>query len=526
LKVAAPLLMVFGIAAIACVASIAMNRMPSPPGIGVLAIIVLALVVALHGVSAGFSDPRGFFVPFAIALVVCGVCGAVMAVLQIFAVDSLDNVIIALPPQHGRAVGNIGQSNQFADTMLWGLVGLVPLARAWQVAGGSRLARAAWGCAAVLMLLGVVLTGSRTALIALLFIAAWGLADRQLAKPLRVGLALAPIVAGMMLPVVAAWERTHNVAMALTDRGDAGITAYRSEIWSNALSLIKEQPWLGVGWGQFNFAWSLTPFANREAGLVDNVHDLPLQLAVELGVPAALLMMGLLVAAMYIALRRVWRLTGDAGLSARAALVIVAMMGLHSMLEYPLWYAYMLLPTAWAFGLALGTAAKASPVAPAGGATLAGQAAAPLRAWRPLGLMMVVLAGSAWMDYLNVVSLFLPTATSLPFPERIQRAQASPLFSNQADYVAITQNKTTPAMLPMIQRTSRVLVNSRLLFAWSNALYAEGETDKARYLAARMREFNLVGARDWFNVCDDPAVAPKPFQCLPPAKPVSWRDFR
>ena len=38
----------------------------------------------------------------------------------------------------------------------------------------------------------------------------------------------------------------------------------------------------------------------------------------------------------------------------RAALVMVLMISLHSLLEYPLWYAYFLLPAAFAFGLCLG----------------------------------------------------------------------------------------------------------------------------------------------------------------------------
>ena len=33
---------------------------------------------------------------------------------------------------------------------------------------------------------------------------------------------------------------------------------------------------------------------------------------------------------------------------------MVLMIGLHSLLEYPLWYAYFLLPAAWAWGFALG----------------------------------------------------------------------------------------------------------------------------------------------------------------------------
>ena len=39
--------------------------------------------------------------------------------------------------------------------------------------------------------------------------------------------------------------------------------------------------------------------------------------------------------------------------------MLVVVVGLHSLLEYPLWYAYFLLPTAFALGLALAPEASA-----------------------------------------------------------------------------------------------------------------------------------------------------------------------
>jgi hypothetical protein len=138
----------------------------------------------------------------------------------------------------------------------------------------------------------------------------------------------------------------------------------------------------------------------------------------------------------------------------------------------------------------------------------------------------VVLAPSAWLDYLNIVKLFLPDATSLPFQERIARAQASPLFANQADYVAITNLQLTPQTAPLVARSSHVLLNGRLMYLWANVLDAQGQSDQARFMAARLREFNLPGPKPWFAPCDDAAVVAKPFQCLAPAHPVSWRDFR
>ncbi len=523
LRAASPLLVFFAMAAAACAIGIVTGSQPSPPGVGVLGIICLAACVMLHGATAGAGDAAGYFRPFAIALVVCGMCDALIAVLQVFAYHSLDNDIIALPVRMGRAGGNVGQPNQFADTMVWGLAAIVPLARAWRERGGAWLARLGWVLAALFMLLGVMLTGSRTALVSLLLLALWGIADRNIARPLRFGLVSIPFVAGAMLWAVGAWAHMHSVTVVLTDRSEApDVTAFRGEIWRNALTMIHQQPWLGVGWGQFNFAWTLTPSFPRGAGLVDNVHNLPLHLAVELGVPAALVMMGLLLLALFRSFRRVWKLADDSGLAARSALLIVLVMGLHSMLEYPLWFAYMLLPTAWAFGLAVGTATASGAAAPAG----SDAARVASRNWRAVGAMMVVLAASAWIDYLNIVDLFLPRSTSLPFDERIARAQASPLFSNQADYVAVTDRPLTPAMLPVIQRSSHVLLNGRLMFAWANLLYQKGEVDKARYMAARLREFNLPGPKPWYAPCDDPAVTAKPFQCLPPEHPLTWRDFR
>ena len=521
-RAAAPLLAVFGIMAGACLASILNGGMPSPPGNGVLGIIMLAGAVTLHGTCAGASDPLGFFRPYAIALVVAGLGGAVIAVMQMYMMPLIDNVIITYTSLTGRASGNVGQSNMFADSMLWGLIALVPLAQGAR----TRLARVAWAPAGALMLLGIVLTGSRTGLLALVFTALWGLADRNLDKRLRVGLCVAPFVALLMLAAVSAGGSSSvHGGFNPIDRGGAGITAFRSEIWKNCLALIREQPWLGVGWGQFNFAWSLTPFADRGAGLVDNAHDLPLQLAVELGLPLALLIMALLVVAPLRALWHLWRVPGQLGAAGRAAVMIVVVVGFHSMTEYPLWYSYMLLPATWACGLALGAASRVRTFAGDAAAAPA-VAAPPLRAWRVLGLMMMVLAGSAWLDYSNVASVYQVKSGTPEFEERLQAAHRSPLYANMADYLDVTQHVARPESLPMLERSAHVLVNSRLLYAWSNLLQLQGQTDKARYLAARMREFKLAGAMQWFEVCNDPAVTTKPFQCLPPEHPVTWRDFR
>ena len=520
LRSVAPLVAVLAIGVLACTLSMALGRLPSSPGGGVLGILGLAIAVALYGASAGASGDSAFPRAFAIALVVGGLCSAVVAMVQVFAFDHVDGRLISIPVQRGRAGGNIGQPNQLADTLVWGLIGLVSLARTgWRGFRGRRGLLAAVGVAALLMILGVVLTGSRTGMVALVLLAAWGIADRQLARPLRVALLVSPGVAALTQWLVGVGAHAVGVALVLTDRTDGGITAYRSEIWSNCLALIGEQPWVGVGWGQFNMAWTLTPFASRQVGLLDNAHNLPLQLAVELGVPVAVVMMGLLLWAFCDAVRRVWWFAGEGGVNARSALAVVMVVGLHSMLEYPLWYAYLLLPTTWAFGYALGAASLAGARPPA-------PSLAASRTWRALGAMFTVAAASAWLDYLNVASLFDPAAASVPLSEQIQRVRLSPLFSDQADNVEVSSAPPSPALMPAIQRSSHVLLTGRVLYVWANLLHTDGQVDKARYLAARLREFDLPGPRPWYAPCDDPAVADKPFQCLQPEHPVTWRDFR
>jgi hypothetical protein len=64
------------------------------------------------------------------------------------------------------------------------------------------------------------------------------------------------------------------------------------------------------------------------------------------------------------------------------------------------------------------------------------------------------------------------------------------------------------------------------MIAWARALEESGHDDRARYLAARLREFRKEDAAEFFAPCEDPAVSPKPFQCQPEPRGLTWRDFR
>jgi hypothetical protein len=69
------------------------------------------------------------------------------------------------------------------------------------------------------------------------------------------------------------------------------------------------------------------------------------------------------------------------------------------------------------------------------------------------------------------------------------------------------------------------MLDVHLMIAWSQALAAQGDLDKARWLAARIREFRNPGADEYFAPCKDPMQAARAFQCQPPTRVVNWREF-
>jgi len=518
-----PLLAAIALVAAGCGVSMLRPGAALAPGLGVLASLAVAAALVVHGagVAADEATAQKSFGNLCLALLAAAIVGSLIAVVQIFARDRIDNFLIALPVDPGRAAGNMGQPNHLANTLIWGLIALVVL---WETGRLGRVrSRARWAAVlgvGTLLLLGVTLTGSRAGLLSLAVPFVWGLVGRTLARPTRLALLALPLMAALLHIGVGAWAAVHpKMQVVLTAHGD-DVTTFRGLIWSNALDLIRQYPWTGVGWGNFNFVWTLTPFVPRSAGYVDNAHDLALHLAVELGLPMALCIMGLLLSSLVLALPRRRGPAQSGNVQVAAALSMVLVIGILSLSEYPLWYLHLLLPTAWIWGFVLG-AGRGDAVADD-----AGSAAPPVRAWRPLGLLLVAGAASAWMDYLNIVTLYVPLATSLPLEQRIKAAQASPLFSYDADYVAVTNLPLSPARSQEFERSARILLNGRLMYLWANLLQQEGQTDKARYLAARLREFDLPGPKPWFAPCEDPAVTTKPFQCLPPEHPVSWQDFK
>ena len=262
---------------------------------------------------------------------------------------------------------------------------------------------------------------------------------------------------------------------------------------------------------------SLTPFPQRPLAFFDHTHNLPLQLAVELGIPLAALVLGLLALALWQAWRRSSAVVGETGAGLRAAFVMVLLMALHSQLEYPLWYAHFLLPTALMWGLCLGAGASQD--------AHASQAKSTPRWPVVAGLAMVIGAVVVLVDYHRVVVIFSPPAGAAPLEERIAAGQRSWFFAQHADYAAATTAERPADAMAAFKRAPHHLLDTRLMVAWAQALAQSGDVDRARHIAARLREFRNPNSDEFFAPCADAALAPRPFQCEPPTRRYDWRDF-
>ena len=563
------------------IAALTVGGLPSTLALATAGVLLASAFVAMQAAAcARASSGAGeAFAPFAIGLVVAAALSTVVALVQAFLPDLPDGDLIARSGLPGRAVGNLRQPNHLCSLLLWGVIAVVALLEM------RRLALQWAALLVALMVFAVELSASRTGAVGLGLLAAWGLLDGRLSRPARVLLVLTPVIYALSYGAMALYGHWTDQAFGAEARLATGEATSespnsRKRIWANALTLIAQQPWTGVGFGEFNIAWSLTAFPGRPTAFFDHTHNLPLELAVELGLPLAALVLGLLVLALWQAWRRSGEATGDAGTAARAAFMLVLMIGLHSMSEYPLWYAYFLLPTAFAWGFALGsggarkddaakldatfaataataqtavtaltevaaptTATAATALAAATEATAATAAAHPrvtptapsppassatnewrVHASRILGLLLVIGSVYAVFDYLRIAAIYSPGTNAAPLNERIAAGQRSLLFGHHADYAAATSPDPLPGRELAFRRATHHLLDTRLMQAWAEYLAETGELDKARWLAQRLREFRNPASDDFFAPCAD-ATSPPPFQCQPPQRSHAWREF-
>lgn len=258
-----------------------------------------------------------------------------MGLVQYFGMADRFGGVVHVPAYLGDAVGNLRQRNQLATLLSMGVVAVL-----WWQTQGLRT-RHAIGMLALLAV-GNAATGSRTGLLELMLVtllcAGWALrqdaANAKLSWRWSLATLAMGLVASVLLPKALSVLTAQDVAGAVSRLGHDEGCGSRRVLWGNVLHLIGLQPWTGWGWGELKYAHYITPYpGERFCDILGNAHNLPLHLAVELGVPAAVAIVGALLAGVW--RLRPWRIQRSEHALAWGGLAVI---GLHSLLEYPLWY--------------------------------------------------------------------------------------------------------------------------------------------------------------------------------------------
>jgi len=287
----------------------------------------LAIVPALGRWPSAGELTRGW----AIAAVI----SSAMGLLQYFGEASKLGGWVHVPAYLGDALGNLRQRNQLATLTSIGAVAVL-----WWHRQGLSTAHAVWMLA--LIAAGNAATGSRTGLLQWLLLPAlcllWQTGTRQRAAPwswpLLIWALMAYLLAGLALPQALATWSGAEVNSAVARMGELDGCGSRSVLWRNVLYLISQKPWTGWGWGELKYAHYMTEYPGpRFCDILGHAHNLPLHLAFAFGVPAALVLCAGLLAVMLRA--RPWRVVRP---SDPLGWGVLSMVGLHSLLEYPLWY--------------------------------------------------------------------------------------------------------------------------------------------------------------------------------------------
>lgn len=489
-----------------------------------------ALLVLRAGWRSGQSPHRDDVLDvFFGSLALAGVIGLALGLIQAFHPGWADGKFIAEPTMVGRAVGNLRQPNHFSTLLVWACCGA-----AWL---GARARLPAWLASGLIALFiwGIVLTASRTGMVGMAFLAIWGLMDRRLPKLLRITLVGAPAIYGLWWGGMWLWSHADkSVAFAaearLHDHSD--ISSSRFKIWANVLDLIRQHPWTGVGYGEFNLAWTLTPFPTRPVAFFDHTHNVLMQWAVEFGLPLAALLSMLSLAATWGLLkgmspRRAQAAEPGMGTAVAACSVIVAIAAFHSLVEYPLWYSYFLMPTAfaWGLGLAVQTPITAQTHQPAESDASASHAST----LKIGGGIMAALAIWCALDYQAAANIYAPRPGAGALDQRISLGKSMPWWGYQADYADVTGGDGEDPSKPPVafKRTLHNLLDARLMVAYSRSLAEHGQVDEARYVVQRLKEFRNPIGEEFLAVCkEQPEPGEQhPFQCAPPQRSYTWRQL-
>lgn len=289
-----------------------------------------ALLAVLGATFSAQVGRPGFFRMLATAILSGALLSATLAYAQWLHLQLPRQILFPAPS--GTVMANVAQANILASYLWLGIASAILLCEQ------ARLTRLQALICILLLGSAAGLTGSRMALLhGFGLLAAALLLFRHSQPALRIQRLLLLGIA--LVALVSVWRFSPGRGASAMGRlarpvisGDA-----RLDLWRDTLTMIRDHPWLGNGIG--NFPWRMVeaaalapPGAATNPG-AEHAHNIFLQLAADFGVPLALFALLF----MLVWLVKAYRMPANRDAWWGGSVFII--LGIHSMLEYPLWYA-------------------------------------------------------------------------------------------------------------------------------------------------------------------------------------------
>lgn len=321
---------------------------PLNPFLSLAATVFLLAATVACGLGARCRNLPGVLEALAFGLILGGLISVAIELLQLFRVPDLPITLFSMQPTGtGRRMwGNLNQPNHLASYLAFALAACAFFA------SKCRSARIPLAAISLVLLLGMALTFSRITWLHIAVVGGlagltWTVDQTGYRRWLWT---CVPILLLAVLYQLFNWLAAYaNVIWHLDLPGSMGDrmqegAGLRPLLWKHAWHMFLVHPWLGGGWG--DYAWN--QFVQTDTlGRVEvsfNAHNIVLDQLAKVGL-LGLLAIALPLLAFLWSLRKRRMTPGLAFL-----LTVIVVIGVHSLLEYPLHYLFFLLPFAFALG--------------------------------------------------------------------------------------------------------------------------------------------------------------------------------
>lgn len=275
-----------------------------------------------------------------------GVISAIFAVLQWLDMHTFFSGII-YSFNGNRPYANLAQPNNLATLLILSLLSSIYLFEKKIISSFFLVPMS------LITLFGVVLAQSRTSIIVCAFIVIYWLI-KQVKKQNRFSHIHLALWVGLFILLSSNLASLNQWLFAVTDTQSAvqgsaivakGAGDIRLDMWQQMIAAILHQPWWGYGWNQTGLAQYYITDTFQVSLWYKSAHNMILDLLVWNG----LILGGLIL--LYFTAWLLWLNKGvKDNISIIATLMVCAIL-IHGMLEFPLHYAYFLLPAGFLLGI-------------------------------------------------------------------------------------------------------------------------------------------------------------------------------